>query len=179
MVSDFVFHETKKYTSSSKKANDEKDGGRGQSKHGKDHVDVLATPELVKKKLNRTAFLRGLDDFDTLIESVSPALEEEVTRNKSVELIDQAVRILCLDDGDDNISFVSDSSDSDSEMELPLRGVRENHSGDLEKLLRSPGGNETQLVHQIPGPPMSSPRSPSKSGRITDRKGLYRHIVQV
>ncbi len=107
------------------------------------------TPERVRAKLNRTTFTHELDAFDdflglmTITDPVKPC-------NTESQKGPQVARWTAEND-DEESSFMSDYSEDEMALEdcrlAPLRGVRKNHSGDLERIFQKQIG--TGADHKI------------------------------
>jgi len=113
---------------------------KGNSNDNIDDAD-FDTREIVRAKLNQANFVTDLDAFNTFLDHMEPAAAEIGKSHESgFRIVAQAARILNEGVDDNSSSFWSDSDDefasSSGRRASPRRGIRKDHSGDLERLFQ-------------------------------------------
>lgn len=109
-------------------------GNSGSSNNLAD--DELKTSEMVETKRTMAMFLHGMDAFDDFLK-LTASVDASQSSDGRLQIAVQTQGIL----DDDETSFFSDDSDDDLSKNvrsrgIPMRGVRSDHSGDLERLFR-------------------------------------------
>lgn len=104
---------------------------------------------MLKAKLNKSTFVNDLNAFDNFLDHVAPAvvIQHDKSREAGLQIISQAAKLLQQDASDDDSNFLSDSDDDEYTASLnrrqssPRRGIRTDHSGDLERMFQGPFDN--------------------------------------
>lgn len=112
----------------------------GNSSSSHDVVDDLTASEMAETKRTQASFLDGMNAFDDFLQLVSNV--EALPISESKHRIAKQMEGSSVDD--DDTSFFSDDSEDEELLKkdgrprimLPARGVRRDHSGDLERLFQ-------------------------------------------